>query len=110
MVIHNQGGEAWTERRQHPAGPPGGPTPNGIKALRAPDPTRPHPRTGPQGAPPVHAQSLGPFMIAAVLAAALLHAAWNSIAHGIGDRLIGFAMIGVVDIVGGGALVAYAGL
>jgi drug/metabolite transporter (DMT)-like permease len=58
----------------------------------------------------VHAQSLGPFMIAAVLAAALLHAAWNSIAHGIGDRLIGFAMIGVVDIVGGGALVAYAGL
>jgi hypothetical protein len=21
MMIHNQGGEAWTERRQHPAGP-----------------------------------------------------------------------------------------
>jgi hypothetical protein len=32
----------------------------------------------------VHAQSLGPLMIAAVLAAALLHAAWNSIAHGSG--------------------------
>jgi drug/metabolite transporter (DMT)-like permease len=54
--------------------------------------------------------SLGPFMIVAVLAAALLHAAWNSIAHGIGDRLIGFAMIGVVDLVGGGALAASAGL
>jgi drug/metabolite transporter (DMT)-like permease len=49
-------------------------------------------------------------MIAAVLVAALLHAAWNSIAHGIGDRLIGFAMIGVVDLVGGGALAAVAGL
>jgi drug/metabolite transporter (DMT)-like permease len=57
----------------------------------------------------VHAPSLSPFMIAAVLAAALLHAAWNSIAHGIGDRLVGFAMIGVVDLVGGGALAALAG-
>jgi drug/metabolite transporter (DMT)-like permease len=60
--------------------------------------------------PPVTAPSLGPFMIAAVLVAALLHAAWNSIAHGIGDRLIGFAMIGIVDLVGGGALAAVAGL
>ncbi len=58
----------------------------------------------------MHAPSLGPFMIAAVLAAALLHAAWNSIAHGIGDRLIGFALIGVVDLVGGAAIAAYAGL
>jgi drug/metabolite transporter (DMT)-like permease len=57
----------------------------------------------------VHAPSLSPFMIAAVLAAALLHAGWNSIAHGIGDRLVGFAMIGVVDLVGGGALAALAG-
>jgi drug/metabolite transporter (DMT)-like permease len=54
--------------------------------------------------------SLGPAMIAAVLAAAVLHAAWNAIAHGIGDRLIGFAMIGVVDLVGGGVLAALAGL
>jgi drug/metabolite transporter (DMT)-like permease len=60
--------------------------------------------------PPVTAPSLGPFMIAAVLVAALLHAAWNTIAHGIGDRLIGFAMIGIVDLVGGGALAAVAGL
>jgi len=59
---------------------------------------------------PVTTPSLGPFMIAAVLAAAVLHAAWNSIAHGIGDRLIGFAMIGLVDLVGGGALAAVAGL
>jgi drug/metabolite transporter (DMT)-like permease len=53
--------------------------------------------------------SLSPVMMAAVLAAAVLHAAWNSIAHGIGDRLIGFAMIGVVDVVGGGVLAAIAG-
>jgi drug/metabolite transporter (DMT)-like permease len=59
--------------------------------------------------PSVTAPSLGPFMIAAVLVAALLHAAWNSIAHGIGDRLVGFAMIGIVDVVGGGALAAVAG-
>jgi drug/metabolite transporter (DMT)-like permease len=58
----------------------------------------------------MHAPSLGPFMIAAVLAAALLHAAWNSIAHGIGDRLVGFALIGVADLVGGGVLAAFAGL
>jgi drug/metabolite transporter (DMT)-like permease len=57
----------------------------------------------------VPAPSLSPVMIAAVLAAAVLHAAWNSIAHGIGDRLIGFAMIGVVDVVGGGILAAIAG-
>lgn len=55
------------------------------------------------------APALGPAMIAAVLAAAVLHAAWNSIAHGIGDRLVGFAMIGVVDLVGGGLLAALAG-
>src|SRR5690606_14099142 len=55
------------------------------------------------------APSFGPLVIAAVLAAALLHAAWNSIAHGIGDRLVGFGMIGVADVVGGGALVAVAG-
>jgi drug/metabolite transporter (DMT)-like permease len=59
--------------------------------------------------PSVTAPSLGPFMIAAVLVAALLHAAWNSIAHGIGDRLVGFATIGIVDVVGGGALAAVAG-
>lgn len=34
-------------------------------------------------------------IVAAVLLAALLHATWNAIAHGIGDRLAGFALIGI---------------
>lgn len=49
-------------------------------------------------------------MVAAVLAAAALHATWNAIAHGIADRLIGFALIGVVYVVVGGAIVAITGL
>ncbi|WP_245645507.1 EamA family transporter [Pseudonocardia acaciae] len=56
------------------------------------------------------AQSIGPAIVFAVLAAALLHAIWNSLAHGVPDRLVGFGLIGVVDVVGGGALVAFAGL
>src|SRR4051812_48415951 len=59
---------------------------------------------------PATTPSLGPFMIAAVLAAAVLHAAWNSIAHGIGDRLVGFGLIRFADLVGGGVLAAVAGL
>lgn len=38
-------------------------------------------------------------MVAAVLAAALLHASWNAIAHGIRDQLIAFTVIGVADTV-----------
>ncbi len=34
-------------------------------------------------------------IVAAVLVAALLHAAWNAIAHAITDRLLGFALIGL---------------
>jgi drug/metabolite transporter (DMT)-like permease len=49
-------------------------------------------------------------MVIAVLAAALLHAAWNSIAHGIGDRVTGFALIGIADVIGGGVLAAFVGL
>jgi drug/metabolite transporter (DMT)-like permease len=49
-------------------------------------------------------------MVAAVLVAAAMHATWNAIAHGIGDRLVGFALIGVVDVVVGGAIVAVTGL
>ena len=49
-------------------------------------------------------------MVAAVLVAAAMHATWNAIAHGIGDRLVGFALIGVVDVVIGGAIVAVTGL
>jgi uncharacterized membrane protein len=49
-------------------------------------------------------------MVAAVLVAAAMHATWNAIAHGIGDRLVGFALMGVVDVVIGGAVVAVIGL
>ena len=41
-----------------------------------------------------------------VLLAAVLHASWNAIAHAVTDRLIGFALMGVTDVVVGGALVA----
>ncbi|MDT7708143.1 MAG: hypothetical protein QOG20_3750 [Pseudonocardiales bacterium] len=51
---------------------------------------------------------LSPLVIAVVLGAALLHAIWNAIAHGVRDRLVGFALMGVVDVVVGGALVAVA--
>ena len=49
-------------------------------------------------------------IVLAVLFAAMLHAVWNSLAHAIHDRLVGFAMIGLVDAVGGGALAACGGL
>jgi drug/metabolite transporter (DMT)-like permease len=34
-------------------------------------------------------------VVAAVLLAAVLHAAWNAIAHAVTDRLVGFALLGV---------------
>jgi len=46
----------------------------------------------------------------AVLFSALLHATWNSLAHAVSDRLVGFALIGVADAIGGGLMVAFAGL
>lgn len=55
-------------------------------------------------------QSIGPAIVLAVLAAALLHATWNSLAHGMPDRLVGFALIGVADTIGGGIMIAFAGL
>ncbi len=42
-----------------------------------------------------------PLIAAAVLTAALTHAAWNAIAHGIRDQLLAFTLVG-----GGGALCA----
>lgn len=51
-----------------------------------------------------------PTIVAAVLFSALLHATWNALAHRVDDRLVGFALIGVVDTVGGGALALWAGL
>jgi drug/metabolite transporter (DMT)-like permease len=51
-----------------------------------------------------------PSIVLAVLFAAMLHAVWNSLAHAVSDRLVGFAIIGLVDGVGGAALAAFAGL
>ncbi|WP_304107382.1 DMT family transporter [Mycolicibacterium bacteremicum] len=51
-----------------------------------------------------------PTIVAAVLFSALLHATWNALAHRVDDRLVGFALIGAVDTVGGGALALWAGL
>ena len=47
------------------------------------------------------------FAVAITLVAAVLHAVWNAVAHGIPDRLVGFALIGVAYtvIAGAGALV-----
>lgn len=53
--------------------------------------------------------SPGPVVIALVLLAAVLHASWNAIAHAVPDRLVGFAMIGLVDLVGGALLAAFGG-
>ncbi|GDY31337.1 DMT family transporter [Gandjariella thermophila] len=38
---------------------------------------------------------MSPTIMLAVLGAAVLHAAWNAIAHGAGDRLVGFTLIGL---------------
>ena len=35
----------------------------------------------------------GPLVVLLVLAAAVLHAGWNAIAHAAEDRLVGFALI-----------------
>ncbi|MGP3976672.1 EamA family transporter [Streptomyces sp. 8N114] len=40
-----------------------------------------------------------PIVVAAVLAAALIHATWNALAHGIRDQLLAFTLVG-----GGGSL------
>ncbi|HZZ49394.1 MAG TPA: EamA family transporter [Pseudonocardia sp.] len=50
-----------------------------------------------------------PIMLA-VLGAAVLHALWNSIAHVISDRLVGFGLIGLANSVGGGAIAVFTGL
>ena len=43
-------------------------------------------------------------VVGITLVAAVLHAVWNAVAHGISDRLAGFALIGVAyTIVGGSA-------
>jgi drug/metabolite transporter (DMT)-like permease len=47
----------------------------------------------------------GPLVVVLVLAAAVLHAAWNAIAHTAADRLVGFALISTATFVIGGAVV-----
>lgn len=49
-----------------------------------------------------------PLVAAAVLAAAVTHAGWNAIAHGIRDQLVAFSLIGVADVVCGALVAAYA--
>jgi drug/metabolite transporter (DMT)-like permease len=50
--------------------------------------------------------SVTPAIVIAVLGAALLHAAWNSLAHGVSDRLVGFGLISTATMAGGGVLLA----
>ncbi len=49
--------------------------------------------------------SVGPTVVGAVLAAAVLHAVWNALAHAVDDQLVGFALIGVAVTVGAAAIV-----
>ncbi|MEO3767778.1 EamA family transporter [Streptomyces sp. B8F3] len=48
-----------------------------------------------------------PLIAAAVLAAAVMHASWNAIAHGFKDQLVVFALIGVGDVLIAGAAVFF---
>ena len=43
-------------------------------------------------------------VLAITLLAAVLHATWNAMAHGVRDRLVGFALIGLTYTVLGGAV------
>lgn len=47
----------------------------------------------------------GPLAVLAVLAAAVLHASWNAIAHAAEDRLVGFAILCTTTLVLGTALI-----
>jgi drug/metabolite transporter (DMT)-like permease len=47
----------------------------------------------------------GPLVVVLVLAAAVLHATWNAIAHSAEDRLVGFALISTSTLVLGTVLV-----
>lgn len=56
---------------------------------------------------PVGTASFGPLVVGAVLAAAVLHASWNAIAKGVGDRLSLFARMSAVGAVGAGFAVCW---
>jgi drug/metabolite transporter (DMT)-like permease len=49
-------------------------------------------------------------VVALTLLAAVLHAVWNAVAHGVPDRLVGFALIGTSYVVVGGVAVLVLGL
>jgi drug/metabolite transporter (DMT)-like permease len=51
-----------------------------------------------------------PLVVTAVLVAAVTHAGWNALAHGIRDQLVAFALIGAADVLCGALLAAYAPL
>lgn len=52
--------------------------------------------------------SVGVAVVGAVLLAAVLHAAWNALAHAIDDQLVGFALIGAAVSVGAAGIVLVA--
>ncbi|MFC5137988.1 EamA family transporter [Actinomycetospora rhizophila] len=51
-----------------------------------------------------------PAITALTLLAAVLHATWNAVAHGVPDRLVGFALIGTTYVVIGGGAALVLGL
>ncbi|MFI5909968.1 EamA family transporter [Dactylosporangium sp. NPDC051541] len=55
------------------------------------------------------ASGLSGGVVALTLGAAVLHAAWNAVAHGVRDRLVGFALMGVADVAAGGVAVLVLG-
>ncbi len=55
------------------------------------------------------AQQAGTLVTLAVLLAAVLHATWNALAHGVADRVIGFSLIGLTYTAVGGVVVMFTG-
>ncbi|WP_369204145.1 EamA family transporter [Streptomyces sp. PU-14G] len=51
-----------------------------------------------------------PIVVAAVLAAALTHASWNALAHGIRDQLLAFTLVGAGGALCGAVLAVFAPL
>ena len=51
-----------------------------------------------------------PGVVGLTLAAAVLHAVWNAVAHAVPDRLVGFALIGMTYTVVCGVAVFFQGL
>jgi drug/metabolite transporter (DMT)-like permease len=48
-----------------------------------------------------------PYVVVAVIFAAVLHATWNAIAHRIPDQALGFALIGIACALGGAAMLPW---